>query len=67
MTERDLLAAGSIAARAADPARFVAAVIITYNCQVGRVIIVDNGSEPETLNAIRSAIPCIYTPATASF
>ncbi len=69
MTERDLLAAGSITARAADPARFVAAVIITYNCytsiertilavadQVGKVIIVDNGSGPETLNAIRSAI-----------
>jgi rhamnosyltransferase len=69
MTERDLLAADTIAARAADPARFVAAVIITYNCytsiertilavanQVGRVIIVDNGSEPETLAAIRSAI-----------
>jgi rhamnosyltransferase len=68
-TERDLLAVGSIAAPAADPARFVVAVIITYNCytsieqtilavanQVGRVIIVDNGSEPETLNAIRSAI-----------
>ncbi len=69
MTERDLLAAGSIAAQVADPGRFVAAVIITYNCytsiertilavanQVGRVIVVDNGSEPETLNAIRSAI-----------
>lgn len=69
MTEHDLLAAASIAARAADPARCVTAVIITYNCytsiertilavasQVGRVIIVDNGSETETLNAIRSAI-----------
>jgi rhamnosyltransferase len=69
MTERNLLAADSTAARAADPARFVAAVIITYNCytpiertilavanQVGRVIIVDNGSEPEALNTIRSAI-----------
>jgi rhamnosyltransferase len=69
MTEHDLLAAGSITARNADPARFVAAVIITYNCytsiertilavanQVGRVMIVDNGSEPETLTAIRSAI-----------
>jgi len=67
MTEHDLRAA--IAVRASDPAHFVAAVIITYNCytsieqtilavanQVGRVIIVDNGSEPETLNAIRSAI-----------
>src|ERR1700691_5221523 len=69
MTERDLVAEDSIAARAADPARFVAAVIITYNCytsiertilavanEVSRVIIVDNGSEPEALNAIRSAI-----------
>jgi rhamnosyltransferase len=69
MTERDLPTSNPIAARAADPTRFVAAVIITYNCytsiertilavasQVGRVIIVDNGSEPETLKAIRSAI-----------
>ncbi len=69
MTERELLAADSIATRAADPARFVAAVIVTYNCytpieqtilavanQVGRVIIVDNGSEPQALNTIRSAI-----------
>jgi rhamnosyltransferase len=51
------------------PACFVAAVIVTYNCytaiertilaaadQVCRVIIVDNGSEPETLNAIKNAI-----------
>ena len=69
MTARDLLADDSIPARAADPARFVTAVIITYNCytsiertilavanQVGRVIIVDNGSEPATVDAIRSAI-----------
>jgi len=69
MTERDLLAVNSIAERAALPARLVAAVIITYNCytsiertilavayQVGTVIIVDNGSEPATLNEIRSAI-----------
>jgi rhamnosyltransferase len=69
MTERDLIADDSITARAADPARFVAAVIITYNCytsiertilavanQVSRMIIVDNGSEPEALNSIRSAI-----------
>ena len=47
----------------------MAAVITTYNCytsiertilaianQVGKVIIVDNGSEPETLDAIRGAI-----------
>ena len=69
MAERYLPAADSIPARAADPVRFVTAVITTYNCytsiertilavanQVGRVIIVDNGSEPETLDAIRSAI-----------
>ncbi len=69
MTARDLLADGSIRAGAAGPARFVAAVITTYNCytsiertilaianQVGKVIIVDNGSEPETLDAIRGAI-----------
>jgi rhamnosyltransferase len=69
MTARDLLANGSIPAGAAGPARFVAAVITTYNCytsiertilaiasQVGKVIIVDNGSEPETLDAINSAI-----------
>ncbi len=69
MTKRDLLAADSTAAQAEDPAQSVTAVIITYNCytsiertilavanQVGRVIVVDNGSEPETLNAIRGAI-----------
>lgn len=69
MTTRDLLTAHSIRARVADPARFVTAVIITYNChtsiertiravasQVGRVIIVDNGSEPEALDAINNAI-----------
>ncbi len=32
MTARDLLADGSIRAGAAGPARFVAAVITTYNC-----------------------------------
>ena len=69
MTARDLLADDSIPAGVAGPARFVAAVITTYNCytsiertilaianQVGKVIIVDNGSEPETLDAIRGVI-----------
>jgi rhamnosyltransferase len=69
MTAHDLLADGSIPAGAADPGPFVAAVITTYNCytsiertilaivnQVDKVIIVDNGSEPETLYAIRGAI-----------
>lgn len=69
MTARDLLADDSIPAGAASPAGYVAAVITTYNCytsiertilaiadQVGKVIIVDNGSEPETLDAIRGAI-----------
>jgi rhamnosyltransferase len=69
MTARDLLADDSVSAGLAGPARFVAAVITTYNCytsieptilaiadQVGKVIIVDNGSEPETLDAIRGAI-----------
>jgi rhamnosyltransferase len=69
MAERYLPAAYSIPARAADSVRSVTAVVTTYNCytsiertilavanQVGRVIIVDNGSEPETLDAIRSAI-----------
>ena len=69
MAEGYLPAADSIPARAADSVRSVTAVITTYNCytsiertilavanQVGRVIIVDNGSEPETLDAIRSAI-----------
>ncbi len=59
----------SIPTGAGDPAPFVAAVITTYNCytpiertilavasQVDRVIIVDNGSKPETLDAIRNAI-----------
>lgn len=69
MTAHDLLADGSVPAGVAGSARSVAAVITTYNCytsiertilaianQVGRVIIVDNGSEPETLDAIRGAI-----------
>ena len=69
MAERYLPADGSIPAGAAGPARFVAAVITTYNCytsieqtilaiakQVDKVIIVDNGSEPETLDAIRGAV-----------
>lgn len=69
MTVRDLLADDSIPAGAAGPNRFVAAVITTYNCytsiertilaianQVGKVIVVDNGSDPETLDAIRGAI-----------
>jgi len=69
MDERYLPAADSVPARAADSVRSVTAVITTYNCytsiertivavanQVGRVIVVDNGSEPETLDAIRSAI-----------
>ena len=61
MTERDLLAADSIPSRAADPARFVTAVIITYNCytsieqtilavanQVGRVILLTTDRSRET-------------------
>jgi rhamnosyltransferase len=69
MTEGYLPAADSVSVRSADSARLVTAVITTYNCytsiertmlavanQVGRVIIVDNGSEPETLDAIRSGI-----------
>ena len=69
MAELYLPAADSVPARAADSGRSVTAVITTYNCytsiertilavanQVGRVIIVDNGSEPETLDAIRSGI-----------
>ncbi len=69
MAERYLPAADSIPARAADSVRSVTAVITTYNCytsiertilaianQVGKVIIVDNGSEPDTLDAIRGAI-----------
>jgi rhamnosyltransferase len=69
MTSHDLLADDLTPAGAASPACLVAAVITTYNCytsieptilaiasQVGKVIIVDNGSEPETLDAIRDAI-----------
>lgn len=69
MTARDLLAEESAPAGTAAPARFVAAVITTYNChtsiertilaiasQVAKVIIVDNGSDPETLEEIRGAI-----------
>ena len=69
MMARDLLADDSVPAEADGPARYVAAVITTYNCytsiertilaivnQVDKVVIVDNGSEPETLDAIRSAI-----------
>ncbi len=69
MARRDLLADGSVSEAAAGPARFVAAVITTYNCytsiertilaiadQVAKVIIVDNGSEPGTLDAIKGAI-----------
>ena len=69
MTTRDLLPDDPVPEAAAGPARFVAAVITTYNCytsiertilaianQVAKVIIVDNGSEPETLDAIKGAI-----------
>jgi rhamnosyltransferase len=69
MTARGLLAGRSIPAEVAGPAPYVAAVITTYNCytsiertilaiakQVDRVIIVDNGSGPDTLDAIRGAI-----------
>jgi rhamnosyltransferase len=69
MVERYLPADDSILAGAASPDPFVAAVITTYNSytsiertilaiakQVDRIIIVDNGSEPETLDAIRGAI-----------
>jgi rhamnosyltransferase len=69
MTERDHRTDGSIAAPTANPARFVAAVIITYNCytsiertilavanQVSSVIIIDNGSDPDALKAIKRAI-----------
>jgi rhamnosyltransferase len=69
MTDGYLPAASAAPARAADSIRQVTAVITTYNCytsiertilavasQVGKVIIVDNGSEPETLDAIRGGI-----------
>lgn len=69
MSVRDLQAADSIQAASTSPDHFVAAIIITYNCytsiertilavanQVARVIIVDNGSEPGTLDAIWGAI-----------
>ena len=69
MAQRYLPAADSIPVQATGSARSVTAVITTYNCytsiertilaivnQVSKVIIVDNGSEPETLDAIRDAI-----------
>ena len=68
MTARDSLADDWVLAEADGPARYVAAVI-TYNCynsiertilaivnQVDTAVIVDNGSEPEALDAIRGAI-----------
>ncbi len=69
MNVRNLQTGDLLQAESTDLTHFVAAIIITYNCytsiertilavasQVGRVIIVDNGSDPETLDAIREAI-----------
>ena len=69
MAESYLPAGDSAPAVPQDWVRSVTAVITTYNCytsiertilavanQVGSVIIVDNGSEPETLDTIRNGI-----------